>query len=259
MKRIRVTVSKNQLQLGLTMVHRQSIFKMLIRCFIMLVLALQSSCCGDIFSDSPHDLLEKNEHVFLGKLVSQQSILKLGTVNYYDNRIDFAIFEYRYIPLMTFKGANSDTIDMWVCHKIGPVDRQNLLHVEVGDSVLVYGKEVRKKEDLVWTMRAMTRVQDILTLFETGRIERFPWHSLDTDTTLASRIMANVSLSDQLEQRILCGKVLHPTDLYMWTTKEFLRDQMCFQRYPQWDAIVDKKEYLFKLSSTAVQLFYPSE
>lgn len=220
----------------------------------VMFLWLQAGCCGDIWSDSPQELLEKNDHVFLGRLVSQQIIQDLGTVDYFDIPTKFVVFEYRYVPIIAFKGATADTINMWACHRIAPIEEQNLLSVTVGDSVLVYGNEIKERKDLIRVMNSMVYIDSLIIFLETGGGWYEIRNTIDADTTLVSRIRASDSLVKTLQFRRLTGIVLEPNDLYMWTTKEFIYNKICYHGNLPWDTTADRAKYLSALADAAAKL-----
>jgi hypothetical protein len=229
----------------------------LITAIVIIACAHFVESCGFLCTDanlSPQDLIEDNDYVIVGTLVSVDTLADLGFLQYLSSEERAYIIEYTFEPMEIFKGdTGTSLIYFWCCISIRLMD--GYYNAPECDSAiqLIYGNEILDSDSLIhiYTPNLVWK-GDVLVLRDwiTGKPPETQWASATGDSTLMARIMESTHLEPILTDRNQKGRVIYGTEEGYYTHYSFCSNDLVYCNHLwSFPKFVDPSSYVKKLRS----------
>ncbi len=210
--------------------------------------------CYNAFDRPPDKLLCENEFVFLGTLVSEDTLAHLGKTVSYEREYDNFLIQYAFRPTDDIKSTLSDTlIFVWYAATFSfSSGHSSGLPVTPTDQTLVYGDQLNPTPDLLdvlqpWVPQSMDVVREMLANDKPIDLES---GISQTNLTLARRILDDTTLVTQLVSANAKGPVLYGTDYLYRTHFSFCAGRLAYCDSTSFRAYaVSSEEYLEALKA----------
>lgn len=213
---------------------------------------LAASCtgdvCGDLWEDSPSQLLSENEYVLLARFEGSDTLVDLGTMDYLGTPADFAVLSYRFLPVRVLKGPREvRRLVLWNCEYSEPT-YTTILSFNTGDTVLLYGRQLQSEDSLLQVMAPMTNVSHVLQVLS-GQEPKLNSNTRAVDSTLGAAIIASDVLVKQLmiQQQADTAVVLYCPEPYCTTMDNYHYGMLCYYDSANVGHSVTSEEYLGEL------------
>ncbi|MCK4371995.1 MAG: hypothetical protein KAW61_02560 [candidate division Zixibacteria bacterium] len=196
---------------------------------LTLCVHLISGCaflCSTAGEEHPAVLLAENDLVFLGELVSVDTLVFVGITEDILGRDSVHIVEYTYSPVEIFKGGDEvSEVNLWYCVR-DAIGSDYSTAPKISDSIpeLVYGKELRKWSDAINLIYAEgTASWAEVDSLAKGYVIQDGWKTYPSDSAIVAWLNDTDRLKSILQDRLDRSVVIYCTekhysthDMHVW-------------------------------------------
>lgn len=250
---MRGTRSYTQRNLGTQSPPMMLVLSGLIIILGILAISCTGDVCGDIWDRSPAQLIQENQYVGLARVDGIDTLVELGTLDYLGSESDFVLVSYSFSSVHTMRSPDDITLwHLWNCER-GTSSYSTDLGLDAGDTVLVYGNQVKTADDLFLLLSPIAP-QDDLERILSGESPQLDWNTRAVDSTLAVTISQSDSLKELVAEVQLRGEVvLYCPEEFCLTMKDYRKGRLCYYDSLSVGHQVPSSEYLNELSDLALR------